>query len=355
MHKKFKKISVAAKSKSPSAAAGAGRARRGKRTVVHSRPPLARMLYIHEELGKGHYPNCNSLGYHFEVSYKTIQRDIDFMRDQLCLPIRYDAQRHGFVYTESVRSFPTVAVSEGELVALLVAQKAIEQYRGTPFEKPIASAFQKLAGSLDAERGISLHQLSEAFSFKPASLAKRDLEEFQILAEAVMHQNPVTFSYRSLQGERVEKREVEPYHLGCIADQWYVIGRDIARGQLRTFALPRLKNLKRSSAQFETPKDFNIQKVLKDSFSAFEAQKIETVKLKLDPLATQLTKERKWHASQSLTKTRGNDTLLTLRVGLAPDLENWILSWGVHVKVLAPKALKISIAAQLKQAAEAYK
>lgn len=325
-----------------------------QKSDLHSRPPLLRMLRIHEELSRDDKPNCRTLGEKLEVSYKTIQRDIDFMRDQLELPIEYEQNLHGFYYSEAVSSFPMVNVSEGELVALLVAQKAIEQYRGTPFEKPIASAFQKLAGSLDAERGISLHQLSEAFSFKPASLAKRDLKEFQTLAEAVMKHNPVTFSYTSLQSNESEIRRVAPYHLGCIADQWYVIGMDMDRSAVRTFALPRLNNLKRLKENFKLPKNFNIQQILKDSFSAFQAKKIETIKIKLDPLIAQLARERKWHASQKLSKMRDGSTLLTLRVGLAPDLENWILSWGAHAKVLAPKSLQTRIAKQLRQAAEAY-
>ncbi len=39
-------------------------------------------------------------------------------------------------------------MSEGEIVALLVAQKALGQYRGTPYEQPLKRAFQKIAESL---------------------------------------------------------------------------------------------------------------------------------------------------------------------------------------------------------------
>lgn len=55
------------------------------------------------------------------------------MRDQLGLPVEYDAQIYAWRYAHPVKSFPTVQVSEGELLALLVAQKALDQYRGTPF------------------------------------------------------------------------------------------------------------------------------------------------------------------------------------------------------------------------------
>ena len=48
-----------------------------------SRPPLARMVRLHERLKAGEFPNCRKLAGELEVSSKTIQRDIDFMRDRL--------------------------------------------------------------------------------------------------------------------------------------------------------------------------------------------------------------------------------------------------------------------------------
>src|SRR6188474_3593709 len=115
-----------------------------RRTTLHSRPPLERMMRMHERLKAGRYPNCRKLAEELEVSSKTVQRDIDFMRYRLGLPIEYDQLHFGFYYTEPVASFPSIEVSEGEIVALFVAQKALAQYRGTSFEKPLAAAFQKI-------------------------------------------------------------------------------------------------------------------------------------------------------------------------------------------------------------------
>jgi proteasome accessory factor B len=96
------------------------------------------MLRIFERLKQEDYPNCASLARELETSSRTIQRDVDYMRDQLGLPIEYDASQHGFYFTQEVHSFPTIAVSQGELLALLVAQRAIEQYRGTPYHGQLA-------------------------------------------------------------------------------------------------------------------------------------------------------------------------------------------------------------------------
>lgn len=104
------------------------------RELPMSRPPLERMMRIHTAIASGKHPNASFLSREFEVSTKTIQRDIDFMRDRMGLPIDYSPQRYGFYYTEPVDAFPTLQITEGELFALVVAEKALQQYRGTPFE-----------------------------------------------------------------------------------------------------------------------------------------------------------------------------------------------------------------------------
>src|SRR5437879_3782521 len=116
--------------------------------VSHSRPPLERMLRIHQAIQSGAYPNASSLARDLEVSTKSIHRDIEFMRDRLELPLEYNGPRFGYFYTQEVSSFPTLQITEGELFALLVAEKALQQYRGTNFERPLISAFKKKAASL---------------------------------------------------------------------------------------------------------------------------------------------------------------------------------------------------------------
>src|SRR5882757_7737356 len=139
---------------------------RSPRIQQFSRPPLVRMLQLHQQLQAGSFPNCRKLADELEVSTKTIQRDIDFMRDQLGLPIEYDQLQFGFVYTEPVTSFPTIEVSEGEVIALLVAQKALEQYRGTPFEKPLRTAFAKITDGLKDKIGFHLGDVASGISFR---------------------------------------------------------------------------------------------------------------------------------------------------------------------------------------------
>ena len=73
----------------------------------------------------------------WEKSPRTIQRDLDFIRDVWGLPLEYHRKKYGFYFSEPVGKFPMVPISERELVSVFVAQKALSQYRGTPFEKRV--------------------------------------------------------------------------------------------------------------------------------------------------------------------------------------------------------------------------
>ncbi len=93
------------------------------------------MLLIHKALQRGGFPNCSQLAAELEVSTKTISRDIDFMRDRMLMPIEYEASEHGYCYTrEEVESLPTIDISEGELLALSVAQKRWTTTRALPLK-----------------------------------------------------------------------------------------------------------------------------------------------------------------------------------------------------------------------------
>jgi predicted DNA-binding transcriptional regulator YafY len=329
----------------------AGRVSAGSRAT---RPPLLRMVRIHDLLSAGRYPNCSHVAREFEVSPKTIQRDVDFMRDQLLLPIEYDRERHGFAYTRAVAQFPLITVSEGELVALLVAQKAVEQYRGTSFEKPLHTAFQKLVSSLGDEASVSLQELSEAVSFHYAGVPHGQIKVFESLAAAVMSNQLVEFDYFSLRARKPERRRAAPYHLACITNQWYLIARDQNREDMRTFALTRIGSVRKLKISFERPADFSVSRMFSGSFAAFEAGETERVRVRFDAVAARLVSERQWHKSQRIYSLGQAGIELTMQVGIAPDLESWILGWGDHAEVIEPVALRKRIVETIRSMSAKY-
>ncbi len=297
------------------------------------------MMRLHERLKAGAFPNCRKLGAELEVSPKTIQRDIDFMRDRLGLPIEYDQLHFGFAYTEPVTSFPSIEVSEGEVIALLVAQKALEQYHGTSFEKPLRTAFSKITDGLKDRIGFHMGDVDSAISFRGLGLSTADMELFETVSRAVLDSHELTFDYKKLANSRHEARRVQPYHLGCVENQWYLFGFDLARQQLRTFALPRMRTVRNTKARFSRPPDFSIARHLGDSFGVFTGKARHRVTIRFDAFAARLVGERQWHPSQKIAHLGDGEIEVTMSVGGLEEIERWILSWGDHAMVLDPPAL----------------
>lgn len=327
----------------PSAAAGR-----------RSRPPLARMLRLHEALQRDEAPNCRSLAEALEVSDKTIQRDLEFMRDQLGLPIEYDPHRHGYRYTVEVVGFPSVQVSEGEMMALFVAQKTLVQYRGTPFEKPLAAAFRKMTQGLQGQVSFDTADWESFFSFRTAGVPVADLELFEGLSRALRESVVVRFRYRKLRSTAQEERTVEPWHLACVEQQWYLFGRDLARDGVRTFALPRMEGVELTEQTFTRPADFSAAALLEGSFGVFSGDKPRRIRIRFDAFAAQLVRERQWHPSQKLKPQADGGVELELRLSSLPEIHRWVLGWGEHAEVLEPAELRRMAADSLAQAAAAY-
>ena len=317
-----------------------------KNSGTHSRPPLARMLQIHEALQTNELTNCQRLAGSLEVSPRTVQRDIDFMRDQLGLPIEYEPAHHAFRYTREVVQFPTMKISEGELVALSVARQALTQYRGTPFEKPLRDAFEKLTSGLRDQIQFAWgSNLGESISFRAVGQGVGDLSIFETASDAVLRREELAFAYRKLASDREEQRCVQPLHLACIDNQWYLFGFDLDRsGSVRTFALTRMSGLHNTGRTFVRPKHFSLDEHLADSFGVFSSPEPIRVCLRFDAFAGRLIRERTWHASQEIVTQPDGGLELTMHVGVSPEVERWILGWGDHVEVAAPADLRTTIA-----------
>jgi predicted DNA-binding transcriptional regulator YafY len=304
-----------------------------------SRNQMVRVMRLHSRLVANRFPNCRKLSSELEVSPKTIQRDIDYMRDQLGLPIEYDELKFGFYYTEPVTNFPTIKVSEGEVVALLVAQKALEQYRGTPFEGPLQTAFKKITDGLQDRIQFNWADIGSTISFRGLGKSTADLELFEKLSRAVLKFHEVEFEYRKLESKRYEIRRVHPYHLGCVENQWYLFGLDLVRRQLRTFALPRMRALRDTRTTFQRPSDFSISDHLSDSFGVFKGKARHRVRIRFEGMAARLVVERQWHPTQKIRRLTGDEVELTMTLGSLEEVERWVLGWGKHAFVLEPPQL----------------
>jgi proteasome accessory factor B len=112
-----------------------------------TRPPTERFAAIDRAIRAGGFPNARTIGDALEVSPRTVQRDIEFLRDRWGAPIEFDPRRNGYAYADPTYRLSAVTLGEAELLALLLAERALRQYRGTPYAADLARAFAKVAAA----------------------------------------------------------------------------------------------------------------------------------------------------------------------------------------------------------------
>ena len=298
------------------------------------------MLRIHEELRRDALVNCTKLVQQLEVCRKTVVRDIAFMRDRLDLPIDYDPRIQAYRYTQPVNAFPTVQVTEGELLALLVARRALEQYRGTPFHRQLEIAFEKLAGGLKDRISFSPVDELRAVSFKNIGLGKADLVVFNALSAAVLRQTEVGFDYRKPGEARSGRRRVQPYHLAHRENLWYLVGFDVEREALRTFAVPRISHVVAGKGTFVRPESFSPERFFASALGVLGGEGDFTVVIRFDATVADQVREREWHESQRMRDLPSGGLELRMRLGALAEVERWILGWGAAAEVVAPAQLR---------------
>lgn len=301
------------------------------------------MLRIHQAIQAGGHPNATQLAAELEVSTKSVHRDIEFMRDRLDLPIEYDGTRFGYHYTEEVSSFPTLQITEGELFALLVAEKALQQYRGTSFEKPLLSAIRKMEQSLPDTISLNLADIEQTFSFRTRAEPILNLDVFQTLAKATAARRQLELSYRKPGGQRAELRLIDPYHLANINGEWYLFAYDHDRKDIRTFVPARVKSVRQTGRTFDRPQKFSLDKRLRDSFGVHSGQGEFDVVIRFNARVADYIHEKKWHESQQLRELKGGGVELRLKLSSLGEIERWILSWGGDATVMKPRELADAI------------
>ncbi len=296
-------------------------------------------MRIHQALLTGKFPNATSLAGELEYSTKTIHRDLEFMRDRMELPIEFDHAHNGYHYTEEVGAFPTMQITEGELFALLVAEKALQQYRGTNFEKPLVSAFKKMTASLPDTISFNLEDWEQTISFRTSAESILDLEVFDALAQATANRRQIELDYRKPGRRETEPRVVDPYHLANINGEWFLFAWCHLRGDLRTFVPARIRSVKETGETFKRPKKFSLEKRLRDSFGVISGQGEFGVVIRFNERVADFIREKRWHPSQKIRMLRDGGLELSMKLSSLIEVQRWVLGWGGNAVPLQPQEL----------------
>lgn len=300
-------------------------------------------MKIHQAIQSEKFPNATTLANQLEVSTKSIHRDLEFMRDRFELPWEFDNSRKGYFYTEKVNAFPTLQITEGELFALLVAEKALQQYRGTTFEKPLVSAFRKMASSLPDTVSLNLAEWEQTISFRTTAEPILNLEIFDALAKAASQKHQLKLIYRKPGKKETETRLIDPYHLANVNGEWFLFAYDHDRKAIRTFVPARVQSLEKTGQTFVRPQKFSMEKRLRDSFGVHSAEGQFDVVIRFNQTVADYIREKKWHDSQKLIELKNGGVELRLSLSSLAEIERWILGWGGDAIATQPRQLVQSI------------
>jgi predicted DNA-binding transcriptional regulator YafY len=323
--------------------------------ALATRPPVRRLFWALQRLRDGQPLKATDLAQHFEVNVRTAYRDLDFLRDDWRVPLEYDRHRGTYHLTEPLGSLPHVSLSQGELIAIYFAEKVLRQYRGTPFEADLASAFAKMQELLPDEVKVSPESLDAYLSLDLGPLYTPDAAVFRDVLLAQRLRRKALVRYKSLSSGQTTNRRIHPYHVFNLRGDWYVAAWDEARREVRDFAIHRIRRIALTTDSYDVAAGFQFRDYMAGAFGIEKGGRPVEVAVRFAPRQARWIRERKWHRSARIQEELDGALTLRLRVADTSELHRWVLQFGAEAEVLSPPSLRAAIAETLRMASAAYR
>lgn len=318
-----------------------------QRVMRKAKPAIERFLYIDRKVRSGVYPSTSELGEALEKSYKTMQRDIEFMRDRLRAPLEYDLSRKGWYYTEPAYTFPFPKLTETDARTIQAAAAVVEGLGPLPG----LDGFMQLAQGLRASAEDSSMTVSAGFG--PQRIPPPRI--LGTIQKAIERRETLRVRYRKHPQTAPENRMMDPLHLRFQTGDWFLAARDHRSGEVRVFAVHRMMSIEKTGTAFTSPKEFSSRTFFANGIGIERGKRRHKVVLKLTGFAAQIAQETTFHPSEKKTIRKDDSVLLTLTVSGVTDIAMWAMARGPEVEVLAPRELRRMVATELKQATKLYR
>lgn len=315
--------------------------------MKRSKTQAERLLDLDRRLRNSESPNCTSFAVEWEISTKTAQRDFEFLRDRMGAPLEYDALKRGYFYSEPTFMLPAVQLNEGELVALLIGSKALEQFQGTPMAGKLTAVFDKLSALLPANITVRPEELFTRFSFISPPAMPISSKVWNTVVQALENRQLMEIQYRNWSGEKTAR--VAPVHLANLQGDWYLFVQYEGFDNFRQLALARIQNVKLLSKKAEIKGTFDPKKELANTFSRFAGEnKAFQVTVQFHPEIAVSVLERQWHPEQKVKNLKNGGVEISFEAKGGIEIKRWVLAFGRYAKVKSPKWLKEQIAAEVR-------
>jgi predicted DNA-binding transcriptional regulator YafY len=230
-----------------------------------------------------------------------------------------------------------------EAMALLMGVRLMHRHTDEA-DPDVSDAFTKLAAVLPAPVAEYVHATVRQMAERPPNPVYSRV--FQTITLGWAGRKVVRIWYPSAEGG-VKPRDVEPYFLepSLIGHSAYVVAKDRALQQMRTFKLERIVRAEPTPQTYSIPKEFDISVYLAKAWGIFHSGEPVEVRLRFFAPAAARVKESVWHPSQRLSEGPDGSVDMTVTVAGTVEIAPWILGWGDAVEVLGPRALRDRIAA----------
>lgn len=289
-----------------------------------------RLLAIVLELQGRGVVRAEDLARHFEVSRRTIYRDV-LVLNGAGVPI---VSRPGHGYGLMPGYFlPPLHLGADEAMMLLLGSDVVAQALDPDLAAATATAARKIMAVLGEDVRAEVQFLRENLRLVGQDPGGETTQgTLRLLRQAIVARRPVAFAYHKPQAG-TEGRTVEPHGLFRLNGVWLLAAFDPARADFRTFRLDRMERARFGPGTFVRRPGFRLAR------DETREGRVLVVQALFAPQVARLVGEQ---PSYYVTQTRETPEglLVTLRSRTADEVLPWLLSWGDRVRVLEPAAVR---------------
>ncbi len=286
-----------------------------------------------EKISRGQYPSFQEIkdylfDHGFEISERTIQRDIEQIRYEFGIEIKYNRGRNGYFidYENSVNSESFFGFLEIANTAELLTES--------------------LSESKDALKYISFDQGG----------GLKGIENLAPLLKAIKEQREISFNHFNFYTGKQKKYTIKPYLLKEYQNRWYVVGLLGEKPEFLTFGIDRIENLEVKVESFTRDKNLNPVELFENTIGVVHSyNSLQEVILSFTPTQGKYIKSLPLHKSQKILVDNNKELRISISVIPNYELKQLILMHGNTVKVIEPKWLADEIKENLAQTLQKYK
>jgi proteasome accessory factor C len=232
-------------------------------------------------------------------------------------------------------------LTPAEGCSLLLGIRTLRESGIAPFDAAMQSAEKKLLSALGRDANEAQNLATSTVVAEPDAAVASHL---RTLVTSARQRQRVLMDYASASRHQSERRPVDPYGIVHHAGEWYVVGHCHNRGDVRTFRIDRIADLKLTGERFERPADFDLEAYRRERLYVPSADAV-TVRIQLDPLAVTRI-GASWPVGEVTMQDDGSAELLVDCEGFE-WVTGWVLGLGRHAWIVGPEDARHAMAARV--------